>query len=216
MDTSFASPGPWGGGEKCSSLFVGSAIENIIQQSQKEFSPRWLYRPRSFLNSAVPHCTPTGQPGTRHDTACLASVGAEDMYLTSAYLELGPCKQIPLPYFQVAPNSVNLGCLTHCYPLDFQTGILEFCHPVPRTFLSLHHSWSARFWENNRILEPGHYALKKQAISSWYVCANSPETSSKRERCTDLEWPLPNRILKTSGQLLCSLITYYCSFKNKK
>lgn len=46
MDTFFASPGPWGGGEKCS-LFVGSNVENIIQQSQKEFSPHWLYRPRS-------------------------------------------------------------------------------------------------------------------------------------------------------------------------
>lgn len=31
-----------GGREKCTFLFVGSTIEKIILQSQKEFSPRWL------------------------------------------------------------------------------------------------------------------------------------------------------------------------------
>lgn len=139
MDTFFASPGPWGGEEKCS-LFVGSTVENIIQQSQKEFSPRWLYRQGLFLTLLFYHCTPTGQPGTRCDTECMASVGAEDMYLTSTYLELDPCKQIPRPYFPVAPNSMMRGCLTHCYPLNFQTDILEFYHPIPRTFLSLCHS----------------------------------------------------------------------------
>lgn len=111
------------------------------------------------------HCTPTGQPGTRCDTECMASVGAEDMYLASTYLELDPCKQIPLPYFPFAPNSVMCGCLAPCYPLSFQTDILEFCHLIPRIFLSLSLR-SPRFWENNHILEPGHHALHKQAISS--------------------------------------------------
>lgn len=87
------------------------------------------------------------------------------MYLASTYLELDPCKQIPLPYFPFAPNSVMRGCLAPCYPLSFQTDILEFCHPIPRIFPSLSLR-SPRFWENNHILEPGHHALHKQAISS--------------------------------------------------
>lgn len=85
-------------------LSVGPTIENMTLQSQKEFSPCWLSRPRSFLNCCSTTSCPLDNQGQDVTQECLASVGAENMYLTLTYLELDTFKQIPLPYFPVAPT----------------------------------------------------------------------------------------------------------------
>lgn len=132
------------------------------------------------------------------------------MYLTLTYLELDTFKQIFPTYAPAATTQWSLDVSPACYPLNFQEDILEIYHRVPRTFLYIIHGLLTF---EKTVLEPGHCTLHKQAISLRYVC---PETFTERVNAIDLEWPLPNRILKLGGQLLWSLITYYYSFKNGK
>lgn len=112
VDTFFAFPGLWGRqGEVLFSLW-GSTIENIILQSQEEFSPCWLSsKARSFLNSAT--SLPLDNQGQSVTRKCLAYAGAEDMYLTLTYLELDTFKQILPTYAPAALNSVKLGWMSH-------------------------------------------------------------------------------------------------------
>lgn len=94
----FVFAGRWERWEKCSFLFVGSAIENVILRSQKEFCPHQLSLPRSDLKSAV---LPLHSHQTARDKTC------------------EQIEQILTPLPSAAPNSMKLGYLTNLIPFTF-------------------------------------------------------------------------------------------------
>lgn len=144
----------------------------------------------------------------------MASVGTEDMYLTYTYLELDPCKQVPLPS-QMPPTQwcVDVSPIATLWisRQTFWSSITLFLGPffLPVTHDLLDSGKTTVFWSLGTML-----CINKQFPRDMYVLIVLKRPL--RGKSIDLEWPLPNRILKTSGQLLWSLITYYYSFKNKK
>lgn len=113
----FVFPGPWERWEKRSFLSVGSTIENVILQSQKEVCPQRISsKTWSFPNSAV---VPLHARQTARDKTC-------EQTLTPLCL-WGP------------PTQWSLDISPAWYPSNFQAGIWEFCNPAPRTFLHITH-----------------------------------------------------------------------------
>lgn len=116
---------------------------------QKEFCPHRLSHPRSdlFLTLLFCHFTPTRQPGTRH---------------------VNKLNKFWHPSPQQPPTQWSSEVSPAWYPSHFQAGIREFCNLAPRTFLHITHGLLTSE-KNNCVLEPRPYALRKQAISSWYT-----------------------------------------------
>lgn len=118
--------------------------------SQKELWPHQLSHPRSdlFLTLLFCHFPPTRQPGTRH---------------------VNKLNKFWHPSPQQPPTLWSLDISPAWYPSHFQAGIQEFYNPAPRTFLHVTRELLTSD-KNNYVLEPRPYALRKQAISSRYVC----------------------------------------------
>lgn len=90
------------------------------------------------MDSAVLQLHPTGQPGTRCDTEVFGLSRSRGHASNLNIPELDTVKQI-LPLFSpAAPSSMKFDCLTSMIPVSRQT-FLEFCRPVPRTFLCITH-----------------------------------------------------------------------------